>query len=63
MPDDDVSNANAVNLSSDGRGQVLLYPYYTTRTDNNGNAYTTLLSVINSTPLAKAVRVRFLAVC
>src|SRR5438045_1769632 len=54
------STAQAVNVSSDGRGQVLLYPYYTTRNDNNGNAYGTLLSVVNATPSAKAVRVRFL---
>ena len=30
--------AQAVNVSADGRGQVLLYPYYTTRTDGAGNA-------------------------
>src|SRR4051812_17048635 len=52
--------ADAVNLSPDGRGQVLLYPYYTTRADNAGNPYGTLVSVINATASAKAVRVRFL---
>src|SRR3954471_24523493 len=52
--------AGAVNLSPDGRGQVLLYPYYTTRTDTAGNAYGTLVSVINAAASAKAVRVRFL---
>src|SRR5215468_3812712 len=52
--------AQAVNVNPDGLGQVLLYPYYTTRTDNAGNAYVTLLSVINSTGSAKAVKVRFL---
>ena len=52
--------ASAVNLTSDGRGQVLLYPYYTTRTDVLGNPYGTLLSVVNATASAKAVRVRFL---
>src|SRR5437879_4918159 len=50
----------AVNVSADGRGQVLLYPYYTTRTDNAGNAFATLLSVVNANAVAKAVRVRFL---
>jgi len=39
---------------------VLLFPYYTTRADNAGNAFSTLVSVVNATPLAKAVRVRFL---
>jgi hypothetical protein len=52
--------AQAVYLSPDGRGDVLIYPYYTTRADSLGNAYTTLLSVVNPTQLAKAVKVRFL---
>jgi len=47
--------AQAVNLNPDGLGQVLLYPYYTS---NGGNQ--TLLSVINTTDSAKAVKVRFL---
>jgi len=52
--------AQAVNVNPDGLGQVLLYPYYTTRADTAGNAYGTLLSVVNSTASAKAVKVRFL---
>src|SRR4051812_8118301 len=51
---------HAVQVSTDGRGQVLLYPYYTTRANSAGNAYATLLSVVNATASAKAVRVRFL---
>jgi hypothetical protein len=47
--------ANAVNLNPDGLGQVLIYPYYTV---NGGNA--TLISVVNTTAAAKAVKVRFL---
>ena len=47
--------AQAVNINPDGLGQVLLYPYYTT---NGGNV--TLLSVVNTTEEAKAVKVRFL---
>jgi hypothetical protein len=47
--------AQAVNLNPDGLGQVLIYPYYTV---NGGNA--TLLSVVNTTDEAKAVKVRFL---
>ena len=49
------SVANAVNVNPDGLGQVLLYPYYTV----NGNNQT-LLSVVNTTNQAKAVKVRFL---
>jgi len=47
--------ASAVNINPDGLGQVLLYPYYTV--NNNQN---TLLSVVNTTNIAKAVKVRFL---
>ena len=47
--------AQAVNLNPDGLGQVLIYPYYTT---NGGNQ--TVLSVVNTTDQAKAVKVRFL---
>src|SRR4051812_11206417 len=54
------AQVQAVQLSSDGRGEVLLYPYYTTRSDSAGNAYATLISVINTKPEAKAVRVRFM---
>lgn len=46
--------AQAVNLNPDGLGQVLIYPYYTVREGN-----TTLLSVVNTTDSAKAVKVRF----
>ena len=47
-------DAQAIHLSTDGRGQVLIYPYYTV---NGGNA--TLLSVVNTTEDVKAVKVRF----
>ena len=50
-----VGVANAVNLNPDGLGQVLLYPYYTARGGND-----TLISVVNTTSDAKAVKVRFL---
>jgi len=46
--------AQAVNLNPDGLGQVLIYPYYTV---NGGND--TLLSVVNTSGDAKAVKVRF----
>jgi hypothetical protein len=47
--------AHALQLSSDGAGQVLIYPYYTV----NGQQQT-IISVVNGTNVAKAVRVRFL---
>jgi len=47
--------AQAVNINPDGTGQVLLYPYYTA---NDGNQ--TILSVVNTTQQAKAMKVRFL---
>ena len=52
--------AQAVNLNPDGLGQVLIYPYYTTRADNNGHEFNSLLSVVNTTASVKAVKVRFL---
>jgi hypothetical protein len=48
-------SANAVYVNNDGLGQALVYPYYTVRAGN-----TTLLSVVNTTDQAKAVKVRFL---
>ena len=54
-----MGTAEAVHVSGDGRGQVLLYPYYTARFDGAGNAFATLLSVVNGTGLAKAVNVKF----
>ncbi len=49
------ASAQAVNINPDGLGQVLIYPYYTTRAGNM-----TLLSVVNTTENAKAVKVRFM---
>jgi hypothetical protein len=50
-----VGVSNAINVNPDGTGQVLLYPYYTTRLEND-----TLISVVNTTDQVKAVKVRFL---
>ena len=47
--------AQAVNLNPDGLGEVLIYPYYSS---NDGNQ--TLLTVVNTTAVAKAVKIRFL---
>lgn len=49
------SQVSAVNLSPNGLGQVLIYPYYTVNADQQ-----TLLSVVNTTNVGKVVRVRFL---
>ncbi|MDR2172721.1 MAG: hypothetical protein LBE32_00685 [Burkholderiales bacterium] len=55
-----VGSAQAVNLNPDGLGQVLIYPYYTVRANADGNAYDSLISVVNSTGVPKIVKVRFL---
>jgi hypothetical protein len=53
--------AEAVNVNPNGLGQVLLYPYFTVRTDVAlGNPYNSLLTVVNSTDSVKVVKVRFL---
>ncbi len=51
--------ANAVHLNPDGLGQVLIYPYYTTRAAT-GASFNTLMSVVNTTNQTKLVKVRFL---
>lgn len=50
--------SHAVMLNADGIGQALLYPYYTVQSDN-GNSWNTLVTVVNHSPDAKALRVRF----
>ena len=50
-----VGHAHAVNLSTNGMGQVLIYPYYTV---NAGQQ--TLVTIGNFTDVGKAVRVRFM---
>jgi len=52
--------AQAVSVNPDGLGQVLIYPYYTVRDKVAGAPFASLLSVVNSTASAKAVKVRFL---
>ena len=48
------SFAGAVNLSNDNTGEVLLFPYYTTR-----NGFATSLSVVNTNTFhTKTVKVR-----
>jgi hypothetical protein len=58
-------SVQAVSVNSNGLGQVLIYPYYSARAVPSGVAgidapYNSLLSVVNSTGSAKAVKVRFL---
>lgn len=48
-------NAWSVQQNNNGKGEVLIYPYYTV--NNNLN---TLYSVVNTTADSKAIRVRFL---
>ena len=47
--------ANAVDLNPDGLGQVLIYPYYTVNKNQDS-----LFTVVNTTGIGKAVKVRFL---
>ncbi len=51
--------AQAVNVSENGLGNVLIYPYYTVNKDINGNSFNTLMSVVNTTLSTKAIKVRF----
>lgn len=50
-----VGTAQAVVLSEDGTGQVLIYPYYTVQGGTD-----TAINVVNTTGVSKAVKVRFL---
>lgn len=52
-------SAEAVYLSPNQTGQVLVYPYYTVQS-TGGNSWNTYLSVVNTTSAAKAVKVRVL---
>jgi hypothetical protein len=54
------ATADAVQVNPNGLGQVLIYPYYTVNADAAGNAYNSLLSVVNTDASAKVVKVRFL---
>ena len=50
------TQAQPVHVSAEGVGQVLIYPYYTTR-----SGWTTLLSIVNNDAAnGKAIKVRFL---
>jgi hypothetical protein len=48
------TQSQAVHLSSNGMGQVLIFPYYTV---NNG--LNTLMNIVNTTDQSKALKVRF----
>lgn len=55
--------ANAVHVNPDGLGQVLIYPYFTTRADGGGTStayYDNYISLVNTTASTKAVKVRVL---
>ncbi|MEO5676712.1 MAG: hypothetical protein ABIQ84_04125, partial [Usitatibacter sp.] len=52
-------SAEAVFIAPNRTGQALLYPYYTVQ--NNGtNSWNTYISIVNTTPEAKALKVRIL---
>jgi len=51
-------SAEAVYINPNNTGQVLYYPYYTVQSQG-GNAYNTLLSVVNTTTSVKVIKVRF----
>ena len=51
--------AEAVYMSPNRTGQVLVYPYYTVQSAG-GNSWNTYISVVNTTTIAKAVKVRIL---
>jgi hypothetical protein len=51
--------AQAVAVSPNGMGEVLVYPYYTVKGSAAGVPYNTLLSIVNSTDSTKAVKIRF----
>lgn len=52
-------SAEAVYMSPNRTGQVLVYPYYTVQS-SGGNNWNTYISVVNTTSVAKAVKVRIL---
>ena len=52
-------SAEAVYLNPNGTGQALVFPYYTTQTIA-GASWNTLLSIVNTTSRAKAIKVRIL---
>ena len=52
-------SAEAVYMSPNRTGQVLVYPYYTVQS-SGGNNWNTYISVVNTTSRAKAVKVRVL---
>ena len=51
--------AEAVYMSPNKTGQVLVYPYYTVQSAG-GNSWNTYITVVNTTTIAKAVKVRIL---
>jgi len=50
--------AMAAHVNPAGLGQYLIFPYYTVQ-QSGGNAYNTIVTVVNTTTLGKVVKVRF----
>jgi hypothetical protein len=49
----------AVRINADGHGQALIYPYYTARSTVSGAVFATALTVVNTSNVGKALKVRF----
>jgi hypothetical protein len=56
------ANTSAVHINPDGRGQVLLYPYFTVRADGAApdEYYDSYVAIVNPTQTTKAIKVRAL---
>ena len=52
-----VLHCEAMQQDPDGRGEVLIYPYFTAQ-DSGGNAFNTYISVVNDDVPPKALRIR-----
>jgi hypothetical protein len=54
-----IGTAEAIFQSPQGTGQALVFPYYTVQ-QTGSNGWNTYLSIVNTTPDAKAIKVRIL---
>jgi hypothetical protein len=52
-------SAEAVFIAPNNTGQALLYPYYTVQ-NSEGGSWNTYISVVNTTDMSKAIKVRIL---
>jgi hypothetical protein len=52
-------SSHGVRIDPSGLGQALIYPYYSARIKPDGSYWNFFLSVVNTSPDARAVKVRF----